>query len=161
FLPFLGQLREWKAGRHCLDAGALLGLAFEKLRGLLPASEPVAAALPVYLTPPQVAQLTALATKARWNLRGTAALPLVLAAAEGRGPPLVLVVDADEFALTGALVVCVADTARLLASVALPRLGERAWKERLLDTLADRCVRLCRRDPRDSAAAEQALWEQL
>src|SRR5262245_64531559 len=44
FLPFLGQVREWKAGRHCLDAGALLGLAFEKLRTLLPASEPVAAA---------------------------------------------------------------------------------------------------------------------
>src|SRR5262249_16773217 len=30
-----------------------------------------------------------------------------------------------------------------------------------LDAVADRCVRLCRRDPRDSAAAEQHVYEQL
>src|SRR5207237_5779359 len=37
----------------------------------------------------------------------------------------------------------------------------KAWKDRLLDAISDRCVRLCRRDPRDSADAEQALYEQL
>jgi hypothetical protein len=35
------------------------------------------------------------------------------------------------------------------------------WKDKLLDAVSDRCVRLCRRDPRDSADAEQALFEQL
>jgi hypothetical protein len=35
------------------------------------------------------------------------------------------------------------------------------WKDRLIDAVADRCVRLCRRDLRDSAAAEQSLFEQL
>ncbi|WP_171471264.1 hypothetical protein [Frigoriglobus tundricola] len=42
-----------------------------------------------------------------------------------------------------------------------PRLNVKAWKDRLLDAISDRCVRLCRRDPRDSAEAEQALFEQL
>jgi hypothetical protein len=31
----------------------------------------------------------------------------------------------------------------------------------LLDAFSDRCVRVCRRDPRDSAEAEQALYEQI
>jgi hypothetical protein len=31
----------------------------------------------------------------------------------------------------------------------------------LLDALADRCIRLCRRDPRDSAITEQSLYEQI
>src|SRR5262249_26186560 len=34
-------------------------------------------------------------------------------------------------------------------------------KDRLLDAISDRCVRQSRRDPRDSAGAEQSLWEQL
>src|SRR5207245_2221920 len=51
--------------------------------------------------------------------------------------------------------------ARLLHTQALPRLGLRAWKERLLNAVADRCVRQSRRDPRDSAEAEQGLYEQL
>jgi hypothetical protein len=37
----------------------------------------------------------------------------------------------------------------------------RLWKERLIEAMADRCVRLCRRDPRDSADAEQALFDQI
>ena len=37
----------------------------------------------------------------------------------------------------------------------------RAWKDRLLDAIALRCVRQSRRDPRDSAVAEQSLYDQL
>jgi hypothetical protein len=50
---------------------------------------------------------------------------------------------------------------KMLASAAWPRLAVKVWKDRLIDGVADRCVRLCRRDPRDSAEAEQALFEQL
>ena len=50
---------------------------------------------------------------------------------------------------------------KLVASACWPRAGVKAWKDRLLDAVSDRCVRLCRRDPRDSADAEQALFEQL
>jgi glyoxylase-like metal-dependent hydrolase (beta-lactamase superfamily II) len=53
------------------------------------------------------------------------------------------------------------DQVRAAASACWPRLGVKVWKEKLLDAVSDRCVRLCRRDPRDSAEAEQALFEQL
>src|SRR5262249_23099550 len=33
FLGHLGQRREWRAGRHRLDAAAALGLTFDQLRG--------------------------------------------------------------------------------------------------------------------------------
>lgn len=77
------------------------------------------------------------------------------------GPGAVVVIDADEFALTAALVAVEPEAVRLSGSAVWPRLAVKAWKERLLDAVADRCVRLCRRDPRDSAEAEQALFEQL
>ncbi|MCZ2341878.1 MAG: hypothetical protein LC104_08795 [Bacteroidales bacterium] len=77
------------------------------------------------------------------------------------GPGTVVVLDADEFALSGAVIGVETQEVKLLASAVWPRLSARLWKERVLDALADRCVRLCRRDPRDSAEAEQSLFEQL
>ncbi len=77
------------------------------------------------------------------------------------GPAAVVVVDADEFALTASVVGVEPNEVKSLAAAAWPRASLRAWKDRLLDALSDRCVRLCRRDPRDSADAEQALYEQL
>jgi hypothetical protein len=89
-------------------------------------------------------------------------LALLAAADPGeRRPAYTLVVDVDDHALTGSLVYCETNHARLLGSTVLPRLNVRLWKDRLLNGLADRCVRACRRDPRDSAIAEQALYEQI
>ncbi len=187
-LPFLGQPQEWKGGRHKLDAVAAAGLLLEKLRPLCHSYENIHFALPAYLRLPQVAKLTALAAQFRFPLRVTATSALALAADrisahyarpskdesidDERTLPLhlparpgqpfdIVIVDVDEHALTGNLIriepshVCVA------ATTVLPRLGTRFWKDRLLDALSDRCVRVCRRDPRDSAEAEQALYEQI
>jgi hypothetical protein len=43
----------------------------------------------------------------------------------------------------------------------IPALGARAWKDRLIDGIADCCIRQSRRDPRESADAEQGLYDQL
>src|SRR5262249_16857764 len=72
-----------------------------------------------------------------------------------------LIVDCDDHALTASLVQIEKNQARLLATSVQPRLNLRAWKDRVLAGLADRCVRVCRRDPRDSGAAEQAPYEQI
>lgn len=72
-----------------------------------------------------------------------------------------LFVDADSHAMSVSLVGFGSEEVRLLSFLSLPRLGIRVWKERLLDCLADRCVRICRRDPRDSADLEQALYDQI
>ncbi len=186
FLPAIGQSREWKLGRHTLIAEAALGLAFEKMRGpIANESEAVALSLPAYLGPSQVTRVAVAAGRAKLTLKGTAVGALALAADRavpflaGRpapdavedwvvplrpgsgGPGAVVVLDADEFAVSAVLVSIDRDVVRVLGSAVWPRLAVKAWKDRLLDAIADRCVRLCRRDPRDSAEAEQALFEQL
>lgn len=191
FLPALGQSREWRVGRHSLIAEAALGLVFDKMRAPVAAeSDAVAMALPVYLGPAQVTRVGVTAGRSKLPLKGTAVSALALAAdrapallggksaapepaepadddwvvplrpATG-GPCSVLVIDADEFATFAAIVSVEPEAVRTVGSAVWTRLAIKAWKDRLLDAVADRCVRLCRRDPRDSAEAEQALFEQL
>jgi hypothetical protein len=188
FLPSLGHPREWKLGRHALAAEAALGAAFDKIRKPVTAeTDAIALALPAYLAPAQVARVTAAAGRSRLPLKGTAVGALALAADRAHtilagkpaapaapeadwvvplrpaagGPGALVVIDADEFALSAALLSVEEDVVRMVGSAVWPRLALKAWKDRLLDAVADRCVRLCRRDPRDSAEAEQALFEQL
>ena len=121
-------------------------------------------AMPTYLSAEQVASLVKLAGKARLPVCGWVAAPLAVtltAYAEQPWAGPALVVDADEHALTWAAVAVEFGQARVLDAQALPHLGMRLWKERLLNAVADRCVRQSRRDPRDSAAAEQSLYDQL
>lgn len=188
FLPALTQSREWRNGRHVLTADAALDLAFAKLRNPVEAeSEAVALALPAYLTPGQVGKVVAATAKARLPLKGTAVGPLAVAAdralslltgksaapetpapdwvvplrPSATGPGSVVVVDADEHALSATVVAVERDRVRVTLTATWPKFSARAWKDRLLDAVSDRCVRLCRRDPRDSAEAEQSLFEQL
>jgi hypothetical protein len=186
FLPCLGTDREWRAGRHRIDAGRALGLVFEELRKRCDKCDAVGLILPAYLSVPQVAAVIGVMGRAWVQPRGTAVVPLALAAdlgdpaghtqgerlrvvagelPAGRRPlslgSVALVVDADDYALTGAAVGFEDGQARLMGTAVSPRLGLRFWRERLLDALADRCIRLCRRDPRDSAATEQSLYEQI
>lgn len=191
FLPWLAQSREWRIGRHTLIAETALGCVFDRLRGPVTAeTEAIALALPAYLTPAQVTRAAHTAGRSKLPLKGTAIGALALAAdranvllasksaapvetdrAEAEwvvplrpaadGPGAVLILDVDEFALSAVLVSIELDLVRMVGSAVWPRLALKVWKDRLLDAVADRCVRLCRRDPRDSAEAEQALFEQL
>src|SRR5262249_31170097 len=74
---------------------------------------------------------------------------------------LALVVDADDHALTATVVAVDDEQARVLGEKHFVRLRTGAWINGLINAIADRCVRHSRRDPRDSAPAEQALLEQL
>ncbi len=190
FLPHLGQATVWQADRVKLTPEAALAAVFDAARPAVAGeSDCVELALPSYLSPAQSRSVCELAAKARLPVRGTVVAALAVVAHRaaqltGSAPPLtdgdagradwvvplprhadgpvsVVVIDADDFALTASLVSVEPGAANLAASGAWPRAGVRLWKERLLDALADRCVRLCRRDPRDSADAEQALYDQL
>jgi hypothetical protein len=187
FLPSLARPQEWRAGRHVLSAEAALGMALEKIHGPVAAeSEAAALVLPVYLAPDQIVRAVITATRAKLPLKGTATAPLAVVVSRAAallnakpaasaptkdgivpirpssvGPGSVVVVDADEHALSATLILYNREGAKLVTSAAWPRLGVRVWKDKLLDAIADRCIRLCRRDPRDSAEAEQALFEQL
>lgn len=187
-LPFIGQPHEWKAGRHRLDALGAAALVFEKLLPHCNIYDSIYFGLPTYLTVPQAARLSTVASKARFPLKGTATASLALVAdritaqnarlakeetpeddqslallkpAKAGQPFDIVVVDADDHALTVNLIRVEPSHVAFVASSVLPRLSARLWKDRLLDSLADRCVRACRRDPRDSAEAEQVLYEQI
>jgi hypothetical protein len=186
FLGGLAQGRDVRAGRHSLTPEAALELALAKVRGPVAAeSEAAVLVLPTYLSQAQVTKAVQIATRVKLPLKGTASAPLAVAAhragavlaarpapepaAEGvipmrppaSGPGAVVIVDCDEHALSAAVVSVERDAIRFLTAGCWPKLGMKAWKDRLIDAVSDRCVRLCRRDPRDSAEAEQSLFEQL
>jgi hypothetical protein len=188
FLPAIGQPREWRNGRHTLTPETALELALAKVRGGVAAeSEAAVLALPAYLAPVQVTKVVAVANRVKLPLKGTTVGPLALVAdracfllvgktvapettppewvvpirPNAGGPGAVVVVDADEYAVSATIISVDRDCVRLTALGCWPRFAAKLWKDRLLDAVSDRCVRLCRRDPRDSADAEQALYEQL
>jgi hypothetical protein len=181
YLPCLGQSTEWTAGRQSLTADGAVVLALDRLRTACHGHDGLSLALPSYLSLSQVVRLLGLAEKAKVKIRGTSTVPLVLAAerathflygqADESGPALptgrsispttVLIVDADDHGLTASVVRIAEEEVRILSNAVFPRLSVRLWRERLLDALADRCVRLCRRDPRDTADAEQMLFDQI
>lgn len=182
YLPFLGQPNEWKGNRITLNAESALALTLDKIRQLCAMADSLALALPPYLTLPQVGRLLGLAEKCKLKIGGTASLPMALAAErathylQGQQPDgsnetprgnksfvttNVLIVDSDEHALTASLIRISEEEVRQLGSIASTRTSGRLWRERLLDALSDRCVRICRRDPRDNADVEQMLFDQL
>jgi len=190
FLPSVSQPKEVRAGRYAFTPDACLDLVFAKLKPAIAAeTDAMALVLPTYLAPNQITRLVELAQRYKLPLKGTAASLLAVAAHRAAillagkpqgalekappagwvvpmrpvsgGPGSVLLIDADEFALTAAAIHVERDVAKLVAQACWPRVAVRAWKDKLLDSVADRCVRLCRRDPRDSADAEQSLFEQL
>jgi len=164
FLPALGQNRTWTAGRHHLDAAAAIGLIADRLKPAFAGQHGLAAVIPAYLSMPQVARLTSALERARLPVLGTATLPIAVAAMHIDPDVLfgtALVVDIDGHALTWTVLTEDGTHIRVVTTLTLPTLSERIWLDRVLSAVADRCVRLCRRDPRDSATAEQALYEQI
>jgi hypothetical protein len=183
FLPQLGQAREWRNGRSVLTPETAWQAVCEKVRSPLTAeSDGLALTLPAYLAAAQVKSLVEIAAKAKLPIRGTASAALAVTAHRASavllpkgeaakevlkirprsgGAGIVVFVDADEYALSAAIVTVDPHEVRLLGAAAWPKLSRKLWNDRLIDGVADRCVRLCRRDLRDSAAAEQALFEQL
>jgi hypothetical protein len=164
FLPRLGDSQTWGTGRHRLDAARALGLVFEQLQNCFCRAEAVSIALPAYLTPAQAGLVANLAGKARWRLLGSIPTPIAATLAAHDYLPwtgLALILDVDGHALTLSAVSVSDDVARLVQVFAAKHLARDAWLCRLIDSAAHRCVRLSRRDPRESAETEQALYDQL
>jgi hypothetical protein len=164
FLPRLGQNCEWRHGRHRLGPNQSLRHVFTRLAAALPGRQAMAIALPPYLANPQVNLLVQTARETGLPIVG--ALPRNLAAglasyAEHPWHDLGVVVDVDDHALTlGIFRPNEADLCTL-GQKALPALGLKAWRERLMAAIADRCIRTSRRDPRECPEADQMVYEQL
>ena len=165
FLPFIGQPSpRWESGRHRLDSAQALSLVWQRLAPALKSVTGVAVSLPGYLTAHQALLVKTLGQNQRVPLIGslpTSMAAALAAAAEQWWMDAVLVIDVDDHALSLTLIQAQDGQASIVEDRHFPLLGLRIWKERLLNTLADRCVRQSRRDPRDAPTAEQSLYEQL
>jgi hypothetical protein len=164
FLPYLGDTRTWDAGRHRLDAAHAFALVCEHLQRRLGKAAGATLALPAYFTPAQAALLANLAGKARCGVLGSVPAPIAVALAAHEHLPwsgLAVVLDIDGHALTLSAVAVRDDVVRVLHTHPAPHLARGVWLCRLLDCAAHRCVRLSRRDPRESAETEQTLFDQL
>lgn len=162
YLPALGSTRVWAAERHRLDAEEALALAFTALAEALPRARGVVFALPPYLDEAQLGVLYRLAQATRLPLLGSLPTPVAAALASRAEPgTLALVLDVDDHALTWSIVERLADRARLRLAQPSVALARGAWLRRLLDGISHRCVLQSRHDPRESADAEQGLYEQL
>lgn len=164
FLPHLGTKKSWQSGRHALDPQAACDLVWRRLQPLASRAQTVVLAVPGYLDTAQAESLRKLGEKARLPAIGS--LSTILAAAlaahaDNFWQRSVMVIDADDHALTIGWVKGLADRAHLIESRSFTQLGVRAWKERLIDALADRMIRVHRRDPRDVPSAEQSIFDQL
>jgi hypothetical protein len=164
FLVCLGEARRWAAGRHHLDAARAASLVFERIYPPCGAAKGIVLVVPAYVTRPQVTLLGSLAEKARLQLLGSMAAPLASAWTAYLAEPwsgVALLVDADDHALSASQIAADGEQLWVQTTQTWSHLNLRAWKERLLDRIADRCVHQSRRDPRDSAEAEQSLFDQL
>src|SRR5262249_46438613 len=162
--PYLGDAQEWGVGRQRLDATRALAVVFDALQRRFGKTDGIAVALPAYLSEAQTSLLAKVADKARWHLLGSLPIPLAAAIAAHEQllwSGLALVADLDGHALTWSAVALGDERASLLASQPATRLNRDVWLRRLLDGVANRCVRVSRRDPRESADAEQHLYDQL
>lgn len=174
FLTRLGTPHQWTAGRHRLDAAGALALVFDRLRSVCTSAQGAVLAVPPYLTRDQGETLTPLAVKSRFPLLGSVSAALASALSAYRSSPWTgpaVVIDADDHALTCSLLSPGSDEKesqpsgtfafRQAGLLTLPPLSLRAWKIRLIDMLADRCILHSRWDPRDSGESEQMLYDQL
>ncbi len=179
YLGQLGEARHWQSGKLSVTPDQAARVTLDAIRVKLADAPAVALGLPATLSPAQVKHLPVV---------GSVAVPLALAAARAlrllsppddaspelgeefapagtrplpAGRAVVLVVECDEFALSVSRVAVNPGSVSLAAHAAWPRLSRKVLTDRLIDGLSDRCVRLCRRDPRDTASAEQMLFDQL
>lgn len=161
FLPLLGQPRIWHHARHKLDAAFALAHVADAVRKSLDSVGTMFVTLPGYLAPSQMQLARSVMEAAKLPVAGSTILPLALAARTEARRGTAIVFDADDHAATWTLLSADAKQVRVVGMTSLPNHGVRAWVDRLMEYVADRCIRLCRRDPRDSAVAEQSLDEQL
>jgi hypothetical protein len=171
FLPELGERRQWGAGRKQIDSAKALTLVFDQVRPACKGAKGIVASLPPYFNRVQADLASKLAEKSKlpWIGSMSSALAAGLAAhAEHHrgltqpGSPLrTLILDVDDHALSWSAVEMGPERIFVVAEQSVPLLSLLAWKRRLMDGLAERCIRHSRRDPRDSGQSEQALFDQL
>lgn len=164
FLPRLGERCEWHGGRHRLGPELAYLAAVARLRDCLDGVTGLVLALPAYLTREQVGLAVRLTQQAGLPVLGAVSRSLAAALASYVDHPwhnVGVLVDVDDHALT-CTVLRPSETEMVCQGKREVRsLGLRIWREKLLARIAELCIRISRRDPRQSPEADQAVYDQL
>ena len=81
FLPYVGQVKSWRVGRHALSAEAALGIVFATVAPtVVSEAEAAGLALPPYVTPPQAVSIATAAAVNKLPIAGTAVAALAVVA---------------------------------------------------------------------------------
>jgi hypothetical protein len=164
FLPRLGQSCLWDLGRYRLTPEAALRTVLLRMRPHLVGSRGVVLSVPGYLHREQVSLLARLGVETGLPILG--ALPRAAAVAlaanpSGIAPSVGVVVDVDDHALLCCAVEWTANEVLIRPPWVLTGLGLRVWREQVIRCVAEECIRLCRRDPRESPEADQSVFDQI
>jgi len=164
FLPRLGEQCVWQLGGKQLQPDAAMALSLAKLQPLLMGSRGLVLAVPPYLSREQVALLVRLCQQAGLPAMGAVSRSLAAALscyADHPSHQVGLVVDVDDHAFTCTIVRPTETEMICQGKRSVTALGLRVWKEKLLSRVADLCIRVCRRDPRQSPEADQSVFDQI
>lgn len=164
FLPRLGEHCEWQGGGHRLNASDAYRSILKSVRQKLNSVKGLVLALPSYFSRDQVSLAVTLTQDVGLPVLGTVSRGLAAALATYSDHPwhgVGVVVDIDDHALT-CTVLRPSETEMVCQGKRIvTALGLRIWREKLLGRLAELCIRICRRDPRHSPEADQAVYDQL
>lgn len=164
FLPRLGENCEWHGGGHRLGPVEAYRAVLQPLQRRLRGIKGLMLALPTYLNREQVSLAVKLTQQTGLPVLGAVSRSLAAALASYADHPwhnVGVVVDVDDHALT-CTVVRPSDTEVVCQGKrTLTALGLRVWREKLLGRIAELCIRISRRDPRQSPEADQAVYDQL
>jgi hypothetical protein len=168
FLPYLGEVgddpRHATMRHRNIDSEQALRTVFEYLRPVSTRHGAAILTLPPYLGSHQVFLVRQVTIENHLPLLCTLASPLanaLTAFAEHNWKQHAIVIDVDEHALWLAWVREEDGQAHLADVIGYRHLGLKHWKNRLLNTLADLCIKESRKDPRHCPDVEQSLYMQL
>lgn len=163
FLPRLGQACVWDLGPYRLTPEGALRTVLLRMRPHLVGSRGVVLSVPGYLHREQVSLLARLGVEAGLPILGAvprAGAVALAANPSGLAPSVGVVVDVDDHALLCCAVEWGAQELLIRPPWILTGLGLRVWREQVIRCVAEECIRLCRRDPRDSPEADQSVFDQ-
>jgi len=166
FLASLGTSsgKQWVTPSHRLDSRRAVELVLQRMRLVCGSARGMVMTLPSYYGAAQADLFLNLAKNAHLPLLGSLPAPLaagLAAYSEQAWFGTAVVVDIDDHALTVSTLRAAKGHCHLLQSHALPQLGLRLWKDRLLDAISECCILQTRRDPRATSETEQALYDQI
>lgn len=154
----------WALGRHRLTSRAAVVMALQIVKERLGSVRRLLVSVPSVWRPEQAKLLKDAIQEVGFDSLGIVPRELLFGLESSSGESAWkhegLLLDADERTFTAAILRPTVTDLRQVSVAGRPDLGRAAWRRRLIDAVALRCIATERRDPRATPEAEQLLFDQ-